>query len=94
MGYKSVVTTASSGNFDLVKRLGADLVIDYKVQKFEDVLSDFDCVLDVMGGDYEARSVQVLKPGGHLLNVFNDGWCARALQVVRCARSPSRLFVL
>ncbi|MEU6228435.1 NADP-dependent oxidoreductase [Streptomyces sp. NPDC047042] len=64
-----VATTTSTANVDLVKRLGADVVVDYKKQAFETVLSDYDVVLDSLGGDTLAKSLDVLKPGGKLISV-------------------------
>ena len=59
-----VVTTASAGNHDYVRRLGADEVIDYNAVDFADVVSDCDAVFDTVGGEVATRSFQVLKPGG------------------------------
>lgn len=64
-----VSTTASKENEDFVKSLGADLVIDYKTEQFEDVLSDYDIVLDALGGDVLDKSFQVLKKGGRLVSI-------------------------
>lgn len=71
-----VATTTSAKNAELVKDLGADVVIDYKTQAFEDVLSGYDLVIDTMGGEIMARSFKVLKKGGTLVSVKgqdNDG---------------------
>lgn len=62
-----VIGTASGANVDFVKNLGADEVIDYKAQKFEDVVKDVDVVLDLIGGEVEKASIKVLKPGGILV---------------------------
>src|SRR5580700_2861841 len=59
-----VIATASTGNQDLLKQLGADTVIDYTKTKFEDVAKDVDVVLDPVGKDTLARSYGVLKKGG------------------------------
>ena len=64
-----VTTTVSARNFDLVKKLGADEVIDYKAQKFEDELSDYDLVFDMLGGETLNRSFKVLKKGGVLVSI-------------------------
>jgi NADPH:quinone reductase-like Zn-dependent oxidoreductase len=64
-----VATTVSPRNFDLVKKLGADEVIDYKAQKFEDKLSDYDLVFDMLGGETLNRSFKVLKKGGVLVSI-------------------------
>ena len=64
-----VATTTSAKNADLVKKLGADLVIDYKNQSFEDELSDYDLVFDMLGDDTLVRSFKVLKSGGALISI-------------------------
>lgn len=65
-----VIGTASGDNLDFLKQLGADEVIDYKKQKFEDLLKDIDVVFDLIGGDTQKRSVQVLKEGGILVSTL------------------------
>jgi len=65
----SVATTTSTANIDLVKGLGADVVVDYKKQAFETVLHDYDVVLDTLGGETLDKSLQVLKPGGKLISI-------------------------
>ncbi|MFF9035408.1 NADP-dependent oxidoreductase [Streptomyces sp. NPDC014892] len=64
-----VATTASTANIDLVKHLGADVVVDYKKQAFETVLHDYDVVLDSLGGQTLQKSLEVLKPGGKVISV-------------------------
>ena len=64
-----VTTTTSSKNTDLVKSLGADLAIDYTTQSFEDELSDYDLVIDAVGGDTLTNSFKVLKKGGRLISI-------------------------
>lgn len=64
-----VATTTSTSNISLVKSLGADVVIDYKQQDFAAVLRDYDVVLSSLGSDLLHKSLQVLKPGGHLISV-------------------------
>jgi NADPH:quinone reductase-like Zn-dependent oxidoreductase len=64
-----VATTTSSKNADMVKNLGADLVIDYKNQAFEDELSDYDLVFDMLGDETLVRSFKVLKSGGALISI-------------------------
>jgi NADPH:quinone reductase-like Zn-dependent oxidoreductase len=65
----TVATTTSTANVDLVKSLGADVVIDYKKEDFEKVLSGYDVVLNSLGKDTLEKSLRVLKPGGKLISI-------------------------
>jgi NADPH:quinone reductase-like Zn-dependent oxidoreductase len=65
----SVATTASETKIDLVRSLGADIVIDYRKQPFETILHDYDVVFDTVGGETLDKSLQVLKPGGKVVSV-------------------------
>src|SRR6266496_2475799 len=65
----TVATTASTANVDLVKSLGADVVIDYKKDDFEKVLSGYDVVLNSLGKDTLDKSLKVLRPGGKLISI-------------------------
>ena len=65
----AVATTTSAGNVALVKSLGADVVIDYKSQDFEDVLRDYDVVLNSQDGKTLAKSLRVLRSGGKLISI-------------------------
>ncbi|MCK3828108.1 NADP-dependent oxidoreductase [Pseudomonas sp. W2Aug9] len=64
-----VATTTSTANVEWVKALGADLVIDYKQQNFETLLNDYDVVLNSLGPDALAKSLDILKPGGQLISI-------------------------
>jgi NADPH:quinone reductase-like Zn-dependent oxidoreductase len=64
-----VATTASPRGEALVKRLGADVVIDYTRERFEDELSGYDCAFDLLGGDTLAHLWSVLKPGGRVFSI-------------------------
>lgn len=64
-----VATTTSAKNVELVKSLGADLVIDYKTQDFEKVLSGYDLVLQSQDAKTLEKSLRVLKPGGLLISI-------------------------
>jgi alcohol dehydrogenase len=64
-----VATTASGAGLELVRRLGADEVVDYKSQRFEDVLKDFDLVLDTLGGQSALDAFKCLKRGGVMVSV-------------------------
>lgn len=65
----TVATTTSASNVALVKSLGADVVIDYKTQDFEDVLRDYDVVLNSQDGKTLEKSLRVLKAGGKLISI-------------------------
>lgn len=65
----TVGTTTSTGNVDLVRSLGADEVIDYKKQEFEEVLRDYDAVLGTVRGDTIKKSLRVLKPNGCVVSL-------------------------
>ncbi len=92
-----VVTTVSANDVDYVKELGADEVIDYKAQKFEDVVKEFDAVYDTVGGETNKRSYQVLKEGGILVSMTEqpDEELSKKFQVKAIAQgtqvNPQRL---
>ena len=65
----TVATTVGARNAELVRSLGADIVIDYKTQRFEDVVSGYDLVFDTQAGDIQHRSFSVLKRGGVLVSI-------------------------
>jgi alcohol dehydrogenase len=65
----AVATTTSAANMELVKSLGADVVIDYKKDDFEKVLHGYDLVLNSQDGKTLEKSLRVLKPGGKLISI-------------------------
>lgn len=65
----TVLTTVGQRNLDLVKRLGADIAIDYRSTRFEDVAKDCDVVLDSAGGETLVRSFDCVKPGGVVVSI-------------------------
>jgi len=65
----TVATTTSTANVELVERLGADIVVDYRTDDFEDVLHDYDVVLHSLGNEALKKSLRVLKPGGKLISL-------------------------
>jgi NADPH:quinone reductase-like Zn-dependent oxidoreductase len=64
-----VIATASSGNLDFVRSLGAHEVIDYQTTRFEEAVQDIDVVFDTVGGETLERSWKVLAKGGRLVTV-------------------------
>jgi NADPH:quinone reductase-like Zn-dependent oxidoreductase len=65
----TVATTASAANISMVKELGADVVIDYRSQKFEEELSGYDVVINSLDAATLEKSLKVLKPGGKLISI-------------------------
>lgn len=64
-----VGTTVSGGDIEYVKGLGADAVLDYKMEKFEEKLKDYDAVFDTIGGETMDKSFKILKGGGVLASM-------------------------
>jgi NADPH:quinone reductase-like Zn-dependent oxidoreductase len=89
-----VIATASAGNFDFLHRLGADEVIDYATEQFENKVHGADMVLDLIGGDTLERSWDVLKRGGVLVTtvapVSQEKANAHAVQGIFFIVKPSR----
>jgi NADPH:quinone reductase-like Zn-dependent oxidoreductase len=77
----TVATTTSAANVDLVKDLGADVVIDYRTDDFETVLHDYDVVLNSLGNETLRKSLRVLKPGGKLISISGPPDPAFARQI-------------
>lgn len=67
-----VIATASGKNADFVRSLGADEVIDYRTQRFEEHVSDLDVVFDPIGGPQLKRSISVVKRGGVVVGISTD----------------------
>jgi NADPH:quinone reductase-like Zn-dependent oxidoreductase len=63
------VATAAAADFEYVKTLGAEQLVDYRTTRFENAVSRVDVVLDTVGKDTQQRSLSVLKPGGILVSV-------------------------
>jgi len=85
-----VVGTASPDNHDFLRSLGVDQVIDYRGQRFEDVVKNVDLVLNTADARTAARSIGIVRPGGTLVSIagqFDRAACAAAK--IRCAR-PTR----
>lgn len=67
-----VLTTVSTDNVEFVRGLGADVVIDYKTQRFEEHAKDLDMVFDLIGGETRERSWTLLKRGGVLVSTRTE----------------------
>jgi NADPH:quinone reductase-like Zn-dependent oxidoreductase len=67
-----VIATASTGNQDFLKQLGADVAIDYTKTKFEEVAKDVDVVFDTVGRDTLARSYPLVKTGGIVTTIASQ----------------------
>src|SRR5438309_1533257 len=65
----TVATTTSTANVDLVRSLGADVVIDYKKEDFSHILRDYDVVLNSLDKVTLEKSLRVLKPDGQLISI-------------------------
>ncbi|CAM3158265.1 Phenolphthiocerol synthesis polyketide synthase type I Pks15/1 [Arthrobacter ulcerisalmonis] len=65
----TVATTASTSNADFVRGLGADVVVDYRTQDFEEILNGYDVVLDSLGGENLEKSLRILRPGGKAIGI-------------------------
>jgi NADPH:quinone reductase-like Zn-dependent oxidoreductase len=66
------VATAGAEDIDYVRALGADTVVDYRTQRFEDAVDSADAVLDLVGGDTQTRSFEVLRRGGKLISAVSQ----------------------
>lgn len=65
----TVATTTSASNVDLVRRLGADIVIDYNAEDFESRLSGYDLVVHSLDPKTLEKSLRILRPGGRLVSL-------------------------
>ncbi|MGE6348247.1 NADP-dependent oxidoreductase [Bacillus mycoides] len=65
----TVATTASEAGENLVKSLGADEIINYKKEKFEDILENYDAVFDTLGGTTLEKSFDIIKSEGNIVSV-------------------------
>jgi alcohol dehydrogenase len=64
-----VATTTSKAGFQLVKKLGADLIINYRNEEFDKILQNYDAVFDTIGGKTLEKSFRVVKPGGQIVSI-------------------------
>jgi NADPH:quinone reductase-like Zn-dependent oxidoreductase len=65
------IATVSTGDISAARDLGANTVIDYRTQRFEEVVRDADAVIDLVGGETQTRSFQVLRRGGKLVSAVS-----------------------
>ena len=85
-----VIGTASANNLEFLKSIGADQAIDYRTQKFEDLVRNVDLVLNTANAETTVRSVQVVRAGGALVTIVGSTDAAAcAAAKIRCAR-PDR----
>ena len=68
----TVIATAGGEHIDFLRSIGADEAIDYKKQRFEDLVHDVDLVYDLIGGETQERSFRVLKKGGILVSTLTE----------------------
>jgi NADPH:quinone reductase-like Zn-dependent oxidoreductase len=68
----TVIATAAGNHLDFLRSIGADEAIDYKKQRFEEVVHDVDLVYDLIGGETQERSFGVLKRGGILVSTLAE----------------------
>jgi len=89
----SVIGTASAGNLEFVRSLGAEKAIDYAAGPFEDSVQDMDLVVDTVGGDLPERSLKVLHSGGMLVTVAGrlnpEMGKAQGVQALSAGRAPT-----
>jgi NADPH:quinone reductase-like Zn-dependent oxidoreductase len=89
-----VAATTSTANVDWVKKLGADVVIDYRKQDFSKLIRDYDVVLDTLGGATLAKSVGVLRAGGKIVSISGPPDPAFAREIGANAVVVFAMFVL
>ena len=84
-----VYTTTSTGNVDWVKKIGADIVIDYKIENYLDVVHDIDVVYDTLGDHYTVDAFKVIKRGGSVVTLVGpvDDETAKEMNLNIFARS-------
>jgi NADPH:quinone reductase-like Zn-dependent oxidoreductase len=83
-----VITTASLRNFELLKDLGANEVIDYRSRPFEESARDLDVVFDAVGGETLKRSWSLLKPNGRVVTIAADS------EGIRDERTTKAFFIV
>jgi len=88
-----VTATASAKNVQFVRSLGAENVIDYNANRFEDIVKDVDVVIDTVGGDLPDRSFQVIRSGGIFVTVAGrlaeDAGKVQNIRAASAGRAPT-----
>ena len=88
-----VTGTASAGNLEFARSLGADNMIDYNATRFETLVRDMDAVIDTVGADLVERSFQVIRPGGIFVTVAarpaEDAGKAQNIRAVSAGRASA-----
>lgn len=88
-----VATTCARDDADFVRDLGADLVIDYKNQRFDEEVHELDLVYDLVAGETQERSFSVLKRGGTMISTLKepdrDKAAAKQLRVAHYMAEPN-----
>lgn len=90
----TVATTTSADNVELVKSLGADVVIDYKTQDFETILKEYDLVLNSQDGKTLEKSLKILKPGGKVVSISGPPDAAFAKEIGLSWLMKAAIFLL
>ena len=82
-----VTTTATGPGIDYVRKLGADYVVDYQKERFEELFEDYDAVFDTVGGEVFENSFKVLKRGGIIVSMVSQDEKKLAEQYIMTAIS-------
>lgn len=89
----AVATTVGTADVQLAHELGANIVVDYRTQQYEDFIQDFDVVLDTLGGVEIKRSMRTLRPGGTLVSVIGKPDADLARQIGKPYLAPVMRFL-
>ena len=75
-----VIGTSSAKNKEFVLQNGADIHIDYTTERFQEIVSDVDFVLDTIGGDTILKSLDVIKQGGTIVSIASSNYLVKSLK--------------
>jgi NADPH:quinone reductase-like Zn-dependent oxidoreductase len=87
-----VYSTTDTDNIDLVKELGADMVVDYTAENYLEVIRDIDIVFDTLGGDNIAESFKVLREGGQVISVIGADNVDQNIRIAQQARTKRAIY--